>query len=217
MKTMVQQCIVSHVERHGKMPGKILFYRDGVSQGQYLAFKEQEVKAIREAFGQVKDDLVSKSRPKYLARLEHVQNDKDAEVKITAVVGEKRHHTRFYPKTGNEAVGKGENCRFGTMVDAGPTSPYHYDFYLQAHHGLEGTVKPTHYFVVLDEIGHSPRVLQELVSGVILTWFSLMLIRTDKQSLVCLPTSNDASFLRGTNILRRSSCGAWSQVPQTLP
>lgn len=39
----------------------------------------------------------------------------------------------------------------GTVVDRGVTSVYNFDFYLQAHAGLQGQVRPTHYTVVYDE------------------------------------------------------------------
>ena len=38
------------------------------------------------------------------------------------------------------------------VVDRGMTSMWNWDFYLQAHAYLQGTAKPAHYYVILDEI-----------------------------------------------------------------
>jgi eukaryotic translation initiation factor 2C len=37
------------------------------------------------------------------------------------------------------------------VLDKGVTSVRDFDFYLQAHAGLQGTVRPTHYIVIYDE------------------------------------------------------------------
>jgi eukaryotic translation initiation factor 2C len=41
-----------------------------------------------------------------------------------------------------------------------------FDFFLQAHYGLQGTVRPTHYYVVHDEIGFNADRLQSLTHAV---------------------------------------------------
>lgn len=84
---------------------------------------------------------------------------------LSIVVCGKRHHTRFYP---TEAAGADHlgNPRPGTVVDQGVTSIYNFDFYLQAHGGLQGTTRPTHYFVVHDEIGFTADTLHKLTHDV---------------------------------------------------
>ncbi len=76
---------------------------------------------------------------------------KDGLPHLTVVVVGKRHHTRFYPKTEEHADSTG-NTRPGTVVDRGVTEARSWDFFLQAHKALQGTARPGHYFVVLDEI-----------------------------------------------------------------
>ena len=77
----------------------------------------------------------------------------------------KRHHTRFYPTNSDGADNKG-NPKAGTVVDRGVTAVYEFDFFLQAHGGLQGTTKPTHYYVVHDEMGFTADDLQTLTNNV---------------------------------------------------
>jgi eukaryotic translation initiation factor 2C len=84
------------------------------------------------------------------------------------ICGGKRHHVRNWPP--NDLADQNGNTRPGTVVDQGITAVYvlyslsnsptriqrvfrsfDFDFYLQAHAGLQGHVKPTHYTVVYDE------------------------------------------------------------------
>ncbi|KAH8115504.1 Piwi domain-containing protein, partial [Phellopilus nigrolimitatus] len=71
--------------------------------------------------------------------------------KLTIVICGKRHRTRFYP-TSPEQVDKTSNTKAGTLVDRGVTAVHKFDFFLQVHAGQQGTVRATHYIVIiLDE------------------------------------------------------------------
>ena len=85
--------------------------------------------------------------------------------KLTIVICGKRHHTRFFPTDAAHAAADG-NPRPGTVVDRGTAAIFEYDFYLQAHGGLQGTTRPTHYYVVHDEIGIGADQLQGLTNDV---------------------------------------------------
>ncbi|XP_058087117.1 protein argonaute 4B-like [Magnolia sinica] len=50
----------------------------------------------------------------------------------------------------------------GTVVDKAICHPRNDDFYMCSHAGMIGTTRPTHYHVLLDEIGFSPDDLREL-------------------------------------------------------
>ncbi|KZV40466.1 Argonaute 4-like protein [Dorcoceras hygrometricum] len=56
-----------------------------------------------------------------------------------------------------------DNVQPGTVIDNKICHPRNYDFYLCAQAGMIGTTRPTHYHVLLDEVGFSPDDLQELV------------------------------------------------------
>ncbi|KAJ7151373.1 argonaute-like protein [Mycena crocata] len=125
------------------LPQHILVFRDGVSEGQFPIVIAEEMPAMKAAFKQF---------PQY-------------NPKLTIVICGKRHHTRFYPTEAGNAANDG-NPKAGTVVDRGVTAVYEFDFFLQAHGGLQGTTRPTHYYVVHDEIGFTADLLQQLTNSV---------------------------------------------------
>jgi eukaryotic translation initiation factor 2C len=127
----------------GKLPTKIIVYRDGVSEGQYKIVLESELPAFEKAFGKL-----------YGAKAKHP--------KISIVVVGKRHHTRFYPTKEEDTDGKTGNPQPGTIVDRGVTGEKLFDFFLLAHQGLQGTSKPAHYVVIKDDIKLGADQLQSL-------------------------------------------------------
>ncbi|KAL3335815.1 hypothetical protein AABB24_031842 [Solanum stoloniferum] len=77
--------------------------------------------------------------------------------KFVIIVAQKNHHTKFFQS------GSPNNIPPGTIIDNKVCHPRNNDFYLCAHAGMIGTTRPTHYHVLLDEVGFSPDELQELV------------------------------------------------------
>ncbi|KAI1080743.1 Piwi-domain-containing protein [Whalleya microplaca] len=124
--------------RHARLPENILVYRDGVSEGQYQLVLDNELPLLQQA---CKETYPPPEQKQGLPR-------------ITIVIVGKRHHTRFYP-TSEENADNSSNCIPGTVVDRGITEARNWDFFLQAHGALQGTVRPGHYFVVHDEIFRS--------------------------------------------------------------
>ena len=124
--------------RHGKhahLPENILVYRDGVSEGQYQTVLQEEVPLLRQA---CEDIYPPADQKRGLPRL-------------TVVIVGKRHHTRFYASREGEAD-RSMNPKAGTVVDRGVTEARNWDFFLQSHAAIQGTARPAHYFVLLDEI-----------------------------------------------------------------
>jgi len=142
LKEMVMELLKSFRAKTNSIPKKIIFYRDGVSEGQFKIVSENEIKAIKDACHALD--------PKYNPA-------------VTFVVVQKRHHARFFPLTPNEAEKSG-NCKPGTVVDSGITHPNEFDFYLQSHSGLQGTSRPTHYHVLKDENGFTADSLQDMTN-----------------------------------------------------
>ncbi|KAL0948418.1 hypothetical protein HGRIS_010999 [Hohenbuehelia grisea] len=147
LKGMMKERLASFLKRNKTLPSRVLVYRDGVSEGQFNIVIDDELRSIKEAF-------------------QETQTPKGPyQPQLTIVICGKRHHTRFYP---TEAVNadKDGNPRPGTVVDRGVTAVYHFDFFLQAHGGLQGTTRPTHYYVVHDEMSFTADQLQQLTNAV---------------------------------------------------
>ncbi|THH18233.1 hypothetical protein EW146_g2726 [Bondarzewia mesenterica] len=119
-------------KKTGPAPKRIIFYRDGTSEGR---FKE----------------VLDRDACKELG----------VSPKITFVVVGKRHHVRFFPKNEREGDRSG-NCPAGTVVDREVVNPVEFDYYLQSHGGLLGTSRPSHYNVLYDENNFTPDGLQSL-------------------------------------------------------
>ncbi|KAL1743810.1 ribonuclease H-like domain-containing protein [Schizophyllum fasciatum] len=127
----------------GSLPDRVLVFRDGVSEGQFDIVLQEELAQIRDAFQR----FATAKRKKY-------------EPRLSIIICGKRHHGRFYP-TDSQHAAKNGNTKPGTVVDKGITGVFDYDFYLQAHNGLQGQVRPTHYTVIYDENGLGADELQQ--------------------------------------------------------
>lgn len=119
-----------------RKPKQIIIFRDGVSESQFSQVLNVEHNQIIKAYQSMgQGDL-----PKF-----------------TVIIAQKNHHTKLFQ------ADSPENVPPGTVVDSGIVHPRQYDFYMCAHAGPIGTSRPTHYHVLLDEIGFSADNLQKLV------------------------------------------------------
>jgi eukaryotic translation initiation factor 2C len=126
------------VERTSSPLKRLIFYRDGVSEGQFQQVLDQELPQIQSAcreFG--------------------------LQPKITLIIVGKRHHMRFKPLSDGDADRSG-NAPAGTVVDKDLGHPTEFDFYLQSHGGLLGTSRSSHYSVLYDDNGFNADTLQAL-------------------------------------------------------
>ncbi|CAI2164293.1 15995_t:CDS:10 [Funneliformis geosporum] len=142
LEEMVSDLIKTFKNRNGCFPQKILFYRDGVSEGQFKKVLEEEVKAMKKAFENVCGNRIPK---------------------LTFVIVQKRHNTRFMPTNTREADRLG-NCKPGTVVDTGVVAKHEFDFFLQSHASLQGTARSAHYRVLVDENKFNADSIQELTN-----------------------------------------------------
>ncbi|XP_010519085.1 PREDICTED: protein argonaute 2-like [Tarenaya hassleriana] len=133
------ELVRNHAQISGKYPNKIVIFRDGVSDGQFDMVLNTELLDVKLAF-----------------------EKKGYKPRITLVVAQKRHQTRFFPRSRQDG-GMTGNVPSGTIVDTKIIHPFEYDFYICSHHGGMGTSKPTHYYVLWDEIGFSSDDIQKLI------------------------------------------------------
>lgn len=121
-----------------RLPTKVIFYRDGVDDGQYQKVLDNEVTKIKHAFR-----AIYGNRP---------------QPKLTFIVVKKRHNTRFFVYDGQQT----NNVEAGTVVDQQIVHPFQFDFYLCSQAALMGTSRPALYHVLHDEIGFTSDEIQQL-------------------------------------------------------
>ncbi|KAK9156320.1 hypothetical protein Sjap_003800 [Stephania japonica] len=140
---MCLELIQTYGRLHGVKPEKIVVFRDGVSDGQFLMVLNEELMDLKRT---LESDGCSPT--------------------VTVVVAQKRHQTRLFPKDGNRKA----NVSPGTVVDHTIVHPQDFDFYLCSHHGTLGTSKPCHYTVIYDEHGFSSDEIQRLIYDLCYTY-----------------------------------------------
>ncbi|KAF7290752.1 Argonaute-like protein [Mycena indigotica] len=145
LRDMLVERLLVYEKKNGTLPQRIMVFRDGVSEGQFDTVIREEKSQILEAFGKL-STAARGSRP--------------YRPQFAIIICGKRHHARFYP-TDSQYAAKNGNTLPGTVVDKGVTAVFDFDFYLQAHAGLQGTVRPTHYTVVYDELKLTADELQQ--------------------------------------------------------
>ena len=117
LAAIVRELLIEFYKANGKLkPSKIIFYRDGVSEGQFDQVLAHEVRAVQEAC---------------------IKLEKEYRPRITFIVVQKRHHTRLFCENRGDETGKARNVPPGTTVDSGITHPYEFDFYLCSHFGIQ--------------------------------------------------------------------------------
>ena len=74
---------------------------------------------------------------------------------------QKRHQTRLFVEDPRDGDRSG-NVPAGTVVDSDICHPREHDFFLVSHAGLQGTSRPVHYHVLLDESNLGADALQRM-------------------------------------------------------
>ncbi|ESQ30702.1 hypothetical protein EUTSA_v10011196mg [Eutrema salsugineum] len=148
---MIKELLIAFRKSTGHKPLRIIFYRDGVSEGQFYQVLLYELDAIRKACA----SLEAGYQPP-----------------VTFVVVQKRHHTRLFAHNHQDrnSVDRSGNILPGTVVDSKICHPTEFDFYLCSHAGIQGTSRPAHYHVLWDENNFSADGLQSLTNNLCYTY-----------------------------------------------
>ncbi|CAD5188298.1 unnamed protein product [Musa acuminata subsp. malaccensis] len=148
---MIRELLISFRKATGQKPLRIIFYRDGVSEGQFYQVLLHEVDAIRKACASLE--------PNY-------------QPPVTFVVVQKRHHTRLFANNHKDrsSTDKSGNILPGTVVDSKICHPTEFDFYLCSHSGIQGTSRPAHYHVLWDENNFTADEMQILTNNLCYTY-----------------------------------------------
>ncbi|KAF8630597.1 hypothetical protein AX15_002843 [Amanita polypyramis BW_CC] len=122
----------TNVEKSKISPKRLIFYRDGVSTGQFKQVVDEELPLIKRACQSLRINP-----------------------KITLIIVGKRHHFRFMSSQNEKG-----HTPAGLIVDTDITDPILWDWYGQSHKPLIGTSRPAHYTVVHDENDFNSDILQ---------------------------------------------------------
>lgn len=159
IKGCMQKALTAYTEEHKVLPERILFYRDGVGEGQIDQIIIQEVEQLQEVLNLAYASLGTKP-------------------KFAFIVVSKRINARFFSDN-NRGPGH-MNPPPGTVVDDVVTLPerylhrnlsffinltviyFSYDFFLVSQSVRQGTVSPTSYNIIHDTFGLTPDRLQQL-------------------------------------------------------
>ncbi|KAL0534162.1 hypothetical protein IC582_028446 [Cucumis melo] len=144
---MIRELFIAFRRSTNMKPHRIIFYRDGVSEGQFSQVLFYEVDAIRKACASLEEGY---------------------QPPITFVVVQKRHHTRLFPTSAD--TDRSGNILPGTVVDTSICHPTEFDFYLNSHAGIQGTSRPTHYHVLYDENKFTADAMQMLTNNLCYTY-----------------------------------------------
>ena len=131
---------------NGLIPSHVIYMRDGVSEGQYQAVLQQELRDLK---------AVWLSIPRLDAA-------RVAAIKYTIIICSKRHHIRMFP--GDQNADQNQNVLPGTLVERDVTTARDWDFYLCAHKAIQGTARPVHYAVIKDENNTPPDYLIRMIN-----------------------------------------------------
>ncbi|EDW76026.2 uncharacterized protein Dwil_GK14888 [Drosophila willistoni] len=137
MSMNMTYALKAYRDLHGALPERILFFRDGVGDGQLHQVFNTEVKFLK-----AKLDEIYKSA------------GKPEGSRMAFVVVAKRINTRYFVNRRNPVP--------GTVVDDVITLPERYDFFLVSQAVNQGTVSPTNYNVIHDNMGLSADKIQML-------------------------------------------------------
>lgn len=125
------------------LPDHIMYFRDGVAENHFSLILDKEIEEIRRFFRD------KKLRPP----------------KFTVIIATKRHHIRFFPGPDQRSKGgdRNGNSKPGLLVEREVTHPFLFDFYLNSHSAIQGTARPVHYYVILDEMNCPVNDLQRMI------------------------------------------------------
>ena len=116
MENIVHSLLSKFYQKRKQNPEQIIYYRDGVSEGQFPAVLNHELSAIRRACSKLESGY---------------------EPKVTFIIAQKRHKTRLFVENPNNGIGKTKNIPPGTVVDKDITSLSEIDFFLASHEGIK--------------------------------------------------------------------------------
>jgi len=131
LKNIVKKALTDFKNKNKSPPKSIIFFRDGISESQFLKSFTTEVEQIKIACQEL--------NPNY-------------KPKITFIICQKRHSIRFCTEKTGSYNGRPVNSNIlpGTLISELSSEGYD-DFYMVTHNALLGSARPVRYTKLLDE------------------------------------------------------------------
>jgi len=148
LQTSMTNALAAFKKHNGGFPQRLVFYRDGVGEGQVQGICLPEVEQLKQALAG------------------HGIGDT---CKIMYINTCKRVNTRVFAGD----VGRFQNPLAGTVVDSCVTDKDTYEFYLCSVAARQGMSTPTRFTVIYDTIGESPDKIQLLTYKLCHTYYNV--------------------------------------------
>jgi aubergine-like protein len=134
--TRIKECTEQALEQfkadNKVYPSVIVVFRDGVSDSQRVSVLVEETATVKQAFSAMRN-----------------LNPVFKEPKLIYMLVNKRTNARFY----QDSAGNVANPPLGTLVDTKVVQSNAYEFYLLPAKANQGSMTPTHFFVIYDDSG----------------------------------------------------------------
>lgn len=142
LEGMIAELLKSYRANVGCYPKRLVFFRDGVSDGQISEVRRQEIPAVYTASKKVSGGYIP----------------------LTFLIVQKRHSTRIFPvdEEKDKYDRKNFNVPPGTVVDREIVGQDMHQFYLVSHESILGTARPTRYKMIWDETNISADEIQHM-------------------------------------------------------
>ncbi|CAG8624028.1 2043_t:CDS:2, partial [Diversispora eburnea] len=146
LSEMTKELLVEFKKRNQYLPDHIIFYRDGVAEGQFEKIMKEEVKVLKDSLR----DFYGKSG---------IQ-----EPKITFTIMQKRHHMRCVPVNKDEAHPDTRNSLPGTIIDLKIVIEDEFSFFLLSQALVQNgtTARSAYYRILLNEGDFTADEIQQL-------------------------------------------------------
>ncbi|KAJ6216351.1 hypothetical protein RDWZM_007508 [Blomia tropicalis] len=140
LNEMVGELLDEYLKINKFLPENLIMFRDGVSDGAFSKVLNTEVPLIQEAI-----------------------NKFGKKLRITVIVVQKNHNTRFALTQANESGRRPTyNVPKGTVVDSTIVNPTYKMFYLNSHFSALGTSKPSKYVILRDDLNLTADQIQKM-------------------------------------------------------
>ncbi|WVZ54467.1 hypothetical protein U9M48_005254 [Paspalum notatum var. saurae] len=131
LEDIVRELLHAFEKESNKKAQQLIFYRDGISEGQFKQVLDKEIPEIEKAW----KALYDKENPQ-----------------ITFIVVQKRHGLKLFPSAKKyQRYAKRINIEPGTVVDHEICHPAEFGFFLCSHAVIKGPSRPVQYLVLRDD------------------------------------------------------------------